>query len=78
MPELLVFRSAAPAYKEYPPWEALNTVTFEELSPGRTLVTVVVDAVETAPWYSNALLAGFGDGWGQSLKKLQAALVHAH
>jgi uncharacterized protein YndB with AHSA1/START domain len=74
-PELIIFRSAAPCSGVgSSPWEALNTVTFEELGPKRTRMTVAVDVVAAAPEEIEALRQGFKLGWAQSLEKLQRAL----
>lgn len=74
-PELLIFRSAAPnGGVGSSPWEALNTVTFEELGPKRTRVTVVVDVLTAAPDETEALKRGFKGGWAESFERLQKAL----
>ena len=74
-PDRLVFRSAAPnSGVSVSPWVALNTVTFEELGPKKTRLTVVVEVVEAPPGELQALKEGFKGGWGESLGKLQKAL----
>lgn len=81
-PELLVFRTAAPnsgigsdrLLLLGSSWEAVNTVTFEELGPKRTRVTVAVVVISAGPEELEPLEQGFKGGWAQSLKKLQIAL----
>lgn len=76
--ELLVYRAASPGtsdeYGGFSPWEALHTVTFEELGPRRTRVTAVTKVVEGPLEERESLMDAFREGWGQSLDKLQRAL----
>ena len=74
-PELLVFRSSAPAFGDWPPWEVLNTVTFEELGSGRTRVKVAVKVVKFVQEKTEALEQGFRLGWAESFDKFQRALI---
>jgi uncharacterized protein YndB with AHSA1/START domain len=76
VPELIIFRSAASGGDDAAPWETLNTVTFEELSPKRTRVTVLVNVVAAGSWPGDldSLKKGFKGGWAQSFDKLQRAL----
>lgn len=76
--ELLVYRAASPGtsdeYGGFSPWEALHTVTFEELSPRRTRVTAVTKVVAGPLEERETLMEAFRGGWGESLDKLQRAL----
>ena len=76
--ELLVYRAASRGtsdeYGGFSPWEALHTVTFEELGPGKTRVTVVTKVVAGPLEERESLIDAFREGWGQSLEKLQKAL----
>jgi uncharacterized protein YndB with AHSA1/START domain len=75
-PELLVFRSATTPEGGTAPWEALQTVTFEELGPTRTRVTVLVKILATGsfPGGVESLEEGFQGGWGETLDMLQREL----
>ncbi|MFZ1024370.1 MAG: SRPBCC domain-containing protein [Thermoplasmata archaeon] len=75
-PERLVFRSATTPEKGTAPWEALQTVTFEALSPTKTRVTVVVKILATGsfPGGAKSLEEGFRGGWGETLDMLQREL----
>ena len=73
-PELLVFRGASPGAGKWAPWEALNTVTFEELGPRKTRVRVTVQVVMAEQAQRESLEQGFRGGWAESLEKLQRAL----
>ena len=76
--ELLVYRAASPGttdeYGGFSPWDALHTVTFEELGPRRTRVTAVTEVVEGPLGERESLMDAFREGWGQSLDKLRKAL----
>lgn len=72
--ELMVFRIASPGVGPFSPFKALNTVTFEELGPKRTRLTVVVSDILGSPEQLEALKQGFTGGWAQSIDKLQKAL----
>jgi uncharacterized protein YndB with AHSA1/START domain len=76
--ELLVYRSASPGttdeYGGFSPWESLHTVTFEELGPGKTRVTVVTKVIAGLPEERETIVSAYREGWGQSLDKLQRAL----
>jgi uncharacterized protein YndB with AHSA1/START domain len=75
-PELLAFRTVTAPEGDTAPWEALQTVIFEELSPKRTRVTVLVKVLVTGsfPGGAEALEEGFQGGWGQTLDMLQREL----
>lgn len=73
-PELLVYRNASLGEAGFSPWEARNTVTFEELGPKRTRVTVITAIVAGPQEERESLKEGFRNGWGQSFEKLQRAL----
>jgi uncharacterized protein YndB with AHSA1/START domain len=75
-PELLVFRSATTPAEGTVPWEALQTVTLEELGPRRTRVTVQVRVLSPGafPGGIDALEQGFKGGWGQTFDMLERAL----
>lgn len=76
VPELLVVKTATAPGHGTAPWEALQTVTFEELSPKRTRVTVRVKVLATGsfPGGVDSLEQGFQGGWGEVLEKLRRAL----
>lgn len=73
VPELLVFRSVTTPPEGTAPWEALQTVTFEELTPIRTRVTVRVQvlAAGSFPGGVESLEEGFQGGWGETFDMLQ-------
>ncbi len=73
-PELLVFRSASPGTADFSPWEALYTITFEELGPRETRVTAITKVVAGPREERKSLMKAYTEGWGQSLDKLQRAL----
>jgi uncharacterized protein YndB with AHSA1/START domain len=75
-PERLVFRSVTTPEEGTSPWEALQTVTFEELAPNRTRVTIRVKVLVTGsfPGGMESLEQGFQGGWGETLDMLQRAL----
>jgi uncharacterized protein YndB with AHSA1/START domain len=75
-PERLVFRSTTSQGEGASPWEALQTVTFEELGAKRTRVTVLVKILVTGsfPGGVESLEEGFQGGWGQTLDMLQREL----
>ena len=68
-PERLVFTTAALDSGGKPLFENLNTVTFEALEGGRTLLTVNVrvlwESLEAAPY-----LAGMHEGWSRTIDRL--------
>ena len=76
VPELLVFRSATSFGEGGAPFEALQTVMFEDLSPTRTRVTALVRilALGSFPGDVESLEAGFQGGWGETLDMLQREL----
>ena len=49
-------------------------MTFEELGPKRTRVTVITAIVAGPQEERESLKEGFRNGWGQSFEKLQRAL----
>jgi uncharacterized protein YndB with AHSA1/START domain len=75
-PELLVFKSATTSAEATDPWEALQTVTLEELSPTRTRVTVQVRvlAAGSFPGGVESLEEGYAGGWGETLDMMQREL----
>jgi uncharacterized protein YndB with AHSA1/START domain len=73
-PELLVYRNASPGGAGFSPWEALYTVTFEELGPRRTRVTAVTAIVAGPLEERESLKEAYRAGWGESFDKLQRAL----
>ena len=73
-PELIVFKTVSPGFVGWSPWEALNTVTFEELGPRRTRMNVEVKVLKVVPNEAERLEQGFKAGWGESLDKLQREL----
>lgn len=76
VPELLIVQTATAPAAGTAPWEALQTVTFEELGPKRTRVTVRVKVLATGsfPGDVESLEEGFQGGWGEVLEKLRRAL----
>jgi len=76
VPELLVVKTATTPPTGTAPWEALQTLKFEELSPRKTRVTVLVKVLATGafPGGVESLEEGFQGGWGEVLEKLQGAL----
>jgi uncharacterized protein YndB with AHSA1/START domain len=76
VPELLVFRTATTPPEGSAPWEALQTVMFEELTPKRTRVTILVKVLETGsfPGGAESLEEGYQGGWGETLTMLQREL----
>lgn len=76
VPELLVVKTATTPPAGTAPWEALQTLRFEELSPRKTRVTVLVKVLATGsfPGGIESLEEGFQGGWGEVLDKLQRAL----
>jgi uncharacterized protein YndB with AHSA1/START domain len=79
VPELLVYRSATTRRDEPAHWEALQTVTFEELGPRRTRVTALVSVLAVGSWPGGAdsLKQAFKGGWGESFDRLQRALLYS-
>jgi len=75
-PELLVFRSSTVFREGAAPFEALQTLKFEELGPKRTRVTALVKilALGSFPADVESLEAGFVGGWGETLDMLQRKL----
>ncbi len=75
-PERLVYRSTTTPGEGTAPFEALQTVIFEELSPKRTRVIVLVKvlAAGSFPGGVESLEEGFMGGWGQTLDMLQREL----
>jgi uncharacterized protein YndB with AHSA1/START domain len=76
VPELLVFRSSTKFGEGTAPWEALQTVTFEEVGPRRTRVKVRVKilAPGSFPGGVASLEEGFQGGWGETFDRLQREL----
>lgn len=75
-PERFVFRSVTTLEEGDVPFDALQTVTLEEISPGRTRMTVVVKVLSAGsfPGGMEGLVAGYTGGWGGSLDKLERQL----
>ncbi|HKT22753.1 MAG TPA: SRPBCC domain-containing protein [Nitrososphaerales archaeon] len=76
-PELLVFRVTSPGEAGFSPWEALHTVTFEELGPRRTRLTAMTSVTAGPQGERESLRGAYRAGWGESLDKLQRALDRA-
>lgn len=76
VPELLAFRTTTTPPEGTAPWEALQTVTFEELGPRRTRVNVLVKVLATGsfPGGVESLEEGYQGGWGETLDMLQREL----
>ena len=76
--ELLVYRAESPGttaeYGGFSPWEAVHTVTFEELDPRTTQVTAITKLVAGPLEERESLKKAFKAGWGESLDKLQRGL----
>jgi uncharacterized protein YndB with AHSA1/START domain len=75
-PELLVFRSTT-SVNGTAPFDALQTVKFEELGPTKTRVIVRVKVLQPGgfPGGVESLEQGFMGGWGQTLDMLQRELL---
>jgi uncharacterized protein YndB with AHSA1/START domain len=76
VPELLAFRSTTTPQDGTAPWVAMQTVTFEELNPKRTRVSVSVKILATGsfPGGVESLEEGFQGGWGETFDGLQREL----
>jgi uncharacterized protein YndB with AHSA1/START domain len=76
VPERLVFRSVTTPPEGTEPWEALQTVTLDELSPTRTRVTVQVKILATGsfPGGVQSLEEGYQGGWGETFDMLAREL----
>lgn len=75
-PERLVFRSITTPAEGTAPWEALQSVTCEELAGKRTRVTVQVKVLATGsfPGGVESLEEGFRGGWGETFDMLDRAM----
>jgi len=75
-PEILSFRSRTTPGDGNAPFEALQTVRFEQLGPRRTRVIVLVKVLSPGSFSGGveSLEAGFLGGWGQTLDMLQREL----
>lgn len=73
-PELLVFRSVSAGTADFSPWEAVDTITFEEIAPGRTRMTAVTRVIAGPRRERESLMGAYTEGWGEALDKLQKAL----
>lgn len=75
-PARFAFKTVTALTEGAAPFEAMQTVTLEEISPGKTRMIVIVKVVVLGsfPGGMEALLDGFKGGWGGSLNKLQRAL----
>jgi uncharacterized protein YndB with AHSA1/START domain len=71
-PKRLVFKSATTPSEGTAPWEALQTVTLDELGPKRTRVTVLVKVLANGsfPGGVESLEEGFQGGWEETLDML--------
>ena len=76
VPERLVVRTATAPATGAAPWEALQTLVFEELTPTKTRVRVLVRVLATGsfPGGVESLEAGYQGGWGEVFEKLRRAL----
>ena len=75
-PERIVFRSSTIPPGDTEPWDALQTVLLEAVSPHRTRVTVLVRVLATGsfPGGVESLEEGFQGGWGETLEMLSREL----
>ncbi len=75
-PERIAFRTVTAPPDGGAPFEALQTVTLEPISPTRTRLTVVVRVLSAGDVAGGveSLVEGFRGGWGQTLDKLQREL----
>ncbi len=75
-PERIVVKTATTPPWSDVPFEALQTLIFEELSPKRTRVTVLVKVLSPGsfPGGAGPLEEGFQGGWGGTLELLQREL----
>ncbi len=78
-PIRIAFRTRTALEEGAVPFEAVQTVTLEEVSPRRTRVVVVVKVLSagSVPGGVASLLEGFQGGWGETLEKLQRELRSA-
>ncbi len=78
-PERISFKTATTLNDSAAPFEALQTMIFEALTPSRTRLTVLVDILSTGSFSGGAesLAAGYTGGWGQTLDMLQRELEHS-
>ncbi len=72
-PERIAFRTRTTPEGGTSSFEALQTVTLEEIGRARTRLTVVVKVLSAGafPGGVEALVEGFRGGWGETLDKLQ-------
>ena len=77
-PERFVFRSATTPADGGAPWEALQTVTLEELGPKRTRLTILVKILANGsfPGGAESLEEGYMGGWTDTLSMLRRAVNH--
>lgn len=75
-PERIAFKSATSLQDGTAPFEALQTVTLEEITSTRTrvIVDVKVLSARSFPGGAESLLEAFEEGWGQTFDKLQREL----
>jgi uncharacterized protein YndB with AHSA1/START domain len=76
-PEMLVVKTSTAPAGGAAPWEALQTLTFQELGPRKTRLTILVKVLATGSFPGDAasLGEGYQGGWGEVLEKLQMALA---
>lgn len=76
VPELLVVKTSTTPPTGGAPWEAEQTLRFEELGPRKTRVTVQVRVLATGsfPGGTRSLEQGYHGGWAEVFEKLQKAL----
>jgi uncharacterized protein YndB with AHSA1/START domain len=75
-PARLIFRSVTTPPEGTAPWEALQSLTLEELGPRRTRVTVHVKILATGsfPGGVESLEEGYKGGWGETFDMLERKL----
>lgn len=76
VPALFSFRSTTALVDGSAPWEAMQTVTFEEVGPKRTRVTVRVKVLAAGAFPGGvwSLGEGYKGGWGETFGMLEREL----
>lgn len=77
VPERIVIKTTTTPPGNSAPFEAVQTLIFEELGPKRTRVTVLVEVLSAGsfPGGLESLEEGFHGGWGGTLNLLQNELL---
>lgn len=77
VPERIAFKTATTPPNFTTPFEVLQTMTFEALSPRKTRLTVTVEILSMGsfPGSPESLGEGYKGGWGETLEMLQEELL---